>query len=127
MNPKIGPFEKDPYPIESITHDIEFIDFSADNNYMVYKEYSGEKTYVEVSGGNVQTHINPNAVETSQIWQCEGLREYNPTIENHYTGSNGIQKLTVIGSKTMVVTDDMGTVSIILLLIILIFLIDPSL
>ena len=53
MSVQNGPFAKDPYPIESITHDIEFIDFSADNNYMVYKEYSGEKTYVEVSGGDI--------------------------------------------------------------------------
>jgi hypothetical protein len=97
--------------IESITYNIEFIDFSTDNNYMMYKDFSGEIVYVALKDGKPVKNINPASVEFTHEWQSDGLSISNKGIEHYYPGNNGIQKLTLIQNKTLLVTDDMGTVS----------------
>jgi len=59
----------DSYPIDMLNSDIEFIDFSTDDCYLVYKDFSGEVTYVDISDkSNIKPHINPNDVEFTHEW-----------------------------------------------------------
>jgi hypothetical protein len=95
-----------------INSDIEFIDFSTDDCYLVYKDFSGEITYVDISDkARIKPHINPNSVEFAHEWISNGLKISNKSVEIYYPGDNNIQKLALIGNKTLLSTDDMGTVN----------------
>ena len=65
----------EPYQIGMLNSNIEFIDFSTDDCYMVYKDYSGEITYVDISDKDkIQPHINPASVEFTHEWLSDGLK-----------------------------------------------------
>jgi len=52
-----------------LNSDIEFIDFSTDDCYLVYKDFSGEVTYVDISDkSHIKPHINPSNVEFTHEW-----------------------------------------------------------
>ncbi len=89
MNTDKNPFLAKPEEIDSLTYDIEFIDFSTDNNYMVYKDFSGEIIYVALKDGKPKG-INPASVEFTHEWLSDGLKISNKGIENYYPGNNGI-------------------------------------
>jgi hypothetical protein len=61
-----------------LNSDIEFIDFSTDDCYLVYKDSSGEVTFVDISDkANIKEHINPSSVEFTHEWMQDGLKISN--------------------------------------------------
>ena len=74
-----------------LNSNIEFIDFSTDDCYMVYKDYSGEITYVDISDKDkIQPHINPASVEFTHEWLSDGLKISQNGIEHYYHGDNSL-------------------------------------
>lgn len=95
--------------MENLSSNVEFLDFSTDDHYLVYKS-PDEITIVDLS--NLEK-INTAFVEMDLEWCSDGLKasEKIKGIHSFYPEENPFLKVAKLGEKTIVVTDEMGTVN----------------
>ena len=98
------------FTVENLSSNVEFLDFSTDNHYLVYKS-PDEITIVDLS--NLEK-VNTAFVEMDLEWCSDGLKasEKIKGIDPFYSTENPFLKVVKLGEKTIAVTDEMGTVNI---------------
>ncbi|CAD8183513.1 unnamed protein product [Paramecium pentaurelia] len=97
--------------IDNLNTSVEYLDFSTDNFYLFYKDVSDETALIDL---DQQKRINSMHMEFDLEWCSDGIKlaEKAKGVHSCYTDENRIHKITLIGDKSMAVTDDMGTIRI---------------
>ena len=97
--------------MDNLNTNVDYLDFSTDNFYLLYKDVSDEIAIIDLS---IQKKINSLYVEFELEWCSDGkkLDEKAKGIHSCYTDENRILKITPIGEKSIAVTDEMGTIRI---------------
>eukprot|EP01016_Furgasonia_blochmanni_P022356 TRINITY_DN24386_c0_g1_i1.p1 TRINITY_DN24386_c0_g1~~TRINITY_DN24386_c0_g1_i1.p1 ORF type:complete len:291 (+),score=52.47 TRINITY_DN24386_c0_g1_i1:64-936(+) len=95
--------------VDNLTSSVEFLDFSTDNFYLLYKDYFAEITIIDLSTMN---RINTLFVEFDIEWISDGIKISDKTkgVGAHYSDDNRVIRMVRIGDKTLAVTDEMGTI-----------------
>ena len=100
--------------IENLSSSISFIDFSTDNFYLVYKDNFEEITIIDLT--NLKK-VNTISVEFDIEWASNGLQIHEKTkgVLPFYQDDNRIIKMIRVGENTLIVSDEMGTVIIVMI------------
>lgn len=90
---------------------VEYLDFSTDNFFLLYKDISDEYAIIDLS---LQKRINTLSFEFDLEWCSDGIKmaEKAKGVHSCYTDENRITKITIISENSIAVTDEMGTIRI---------------
>lgn len=82
--------------IDNLNTSVEFLDFSTDNFYLLYKDISDEIAIIDLS---LQKRINTLYVEFDLEWCSDGIKlaEKAKGVHSCYTDENHILKISPIG------------------------------
>lgn len=88
--------------IDNLNTSVEYLDFSTDNFYLLYKDMSDEIAIIDLS---LQKRINTLHVEFDLEWCSDGIKlaEKAKGVHSCYTDENRILKITLIGERSMAV------------------------
>jgi len=91
--------------IENLTNNIEFIDFSTDNYYMLYKDIQEEETIFNLVSFKQQNNLNKFAFDIE--WCSDGIKIHKKTkgLLQFYSEENKILKMQKLDEAHIAVTD----------------------
>jgi hypothetical protein len=95
--------------IENISSKIEFMDFSEDNYYLMYKDNVTQKCFYDL------TNLKKNdtlAIDFDLEWVSEGIKlsEKTAGLDEWCEEDNKFTCLVRAGSRSLIATDEIGTV-----------------
>ena len=95
--------------IEGIYSEIEFMDFSTDNYYLMYKDNIGQKCFFDLANNKKNDTL---AIDFDIEWVSEGIKisEKRRGLDPWYKEDNTVTCLVRAGSRTLIATDEIGTV-----------------
>lgn len=96
--------------IEGIFSEIEFMDFSTDNYYLMYKDSIGQKCFFDLANNKKNDTL---AIDFDIEWVSEGIKisEKRRGLDPWYRENNNVTNLVRAGKKSLIATDEIGTVS----------------
>lgn len=96
---------------DNLSTSLEFIDFSTDNFYLLYKDNYEEVAIIDLASLKRITEIY---MEFNIEWCSDGIKVTDKAkgINSYYNEENKILKITKLGEKAVAVTDQMGTIRI---------------
>lgn len=82
---------------------MEYLDFSTDNFYLLYKDTSDEMAIIDLA---LQKRINTLHVEFEVEWCSDGIKLSDKAkgVHSCYSDENRIIKITQIGERTIAVS-----------------------
>eukprot|EP01017_Pseudomicrothorax_dubius_P037624 TRINITY_DN5539_c0_g2_i1.p1 TRINITY_DN5539_c0_g2~~TRINITY_DN5539_c0_g2_i1.p1 ORF type:complete len:232 (-),score=44.56 TRINITY_DN5539_c0_g2_i1:91-786(-) len=94
---------------DNLSSAVDFVDFSVDNNYLVYRDAVGDISMIDLA---TLKKISTNLVEFDLEWMSDGLQisEKTKSAVAYYNEDNKIMRLLKLGDRTLVVTDEIGTI-----------------
>lgn len=94
--------------IDNLSTRIDFLDFSSDNYYLIYKDNFEDVAIINLSEKIKQAHIDEYEIE----WNADGLKVAKQTkgIHPYYNDTNKILKVFRISKDTILVTSEMGII-----------------
>ena len=100
--------------VDNLATSIEFLDFSTDNFYLLYKDHFEEVVIIDLT--NLKK-INTIYVEFDIEWCSDGIKVSDKIkgIQTFYSDENKFLKISKVGERSMIVTDEMGTVFLLFL------------
>lgn len=108
---EIGKSIVEKFVVVNLKYEIEFLDFSRDSRYLLFKD-----SFEELGMVNLQTYkrINTIFVEMGVEWEAEGLRisPHGQRIYCAYSRDNKITNVRRLGSSHIIIGDEMGTLRI---------------
>lgn len=95
--------------IEGIFSEIEFMDFSTDNYYLMYKDSIGQKCFFDLANNKKNDTL---AIDFDIEWVSEGIKisEKRRGLDPWYREDNNVTCLVRAGEKSLIATDEVGTV-----------------
>ncbi|KAL4455920.1 hypothetical protein ABPG73_008674 [Tetrahymena malaccensis] len=95
--------------ISNLASPVEYIDFTEDDNFLLYKDTLEEVSIIDLSN---QKKINTIFIEHDIEWCSDGIKigEKTKGVHSHYSDENKILKITPITTNCIAVTDEMGTI-----------------
>lgn len=96
--------------IEGIYSEIEFMDFSTDDYYLMYKDTIGQKCFFDIENNKKNDTL---AIDFDVEWVSEGIKisEKRRGLDPWYKEDNIVTNLVRAGESTLIATDEIGTVS----------------
>lgn len=96
--------------IEGIYSEIEFMDFSTDDYYLMYKDTIGQKCFFDIENNKKNDTL---AIDFDIEWVSEGIKisEKRRGLDPWYKEDNVVTNLVRAGDHTLIATDEIGTVS----------------
>ncbi|EGR29518.1 PH domain protein [Ichthyophthirius multifiliis] len=96
--------------IDNLSTSVEFVDFTIDNSYLLYKDNFEEVSIIDLTN---HKKINTIYIEHDVEWCSDGIKisEKTKGVHSYYNDENKILKITPI-KNCIAVTDEMGTIRI---------------
>lgn len=92
--------------ISNLASPVEYIDFTVDDNFLLYKDTLEEVSIIDLSN---QKKINTIFIEHDIEWCSDGIKIGEKTnVHSHYSDENKILKITLVAANCIAVTDEMG-------------------
>ena len=88
--------------IDNLNTSVEYLDFSTDNFFLLYKDISDEYAIIDLS---LQKRINTLSFEFDLEWCSDGIKmaEKAKGVHSCYTDENRITKITIISENSIAV------------------------
>jgi hypothetical protein len=95
--------------IDNIAARIEFMDFSEDDNYLMYSDSVTQKCFYDLSQSKKNDTL---AIEFEMEWVSDGIKlsEKTAELDKFCEEDNNFRCMAKIGDRSLVVTDEIGTV-----------------
>ncbi len=92
--------------IDNLSTSVEFVDFTVDNSYLLYKDNFEEVSIIDLTN---HKKINTIYIEHDVEWCSDGIKicEKTKGVHSYYNDENKILKITPI-KNCIAVTDEMG-------------------
>jgi WD40 repeat protein len=97
--------------IENIASKIEFMDFSEDNYYLMYKDNVTQKCFYDLTNSKKNDTL---AIDFDMEWVSEGIKlsEKTSELEKYCEEDNTFRCMVRAGKESLIVTDEIGTIRI---------------
>lgn len=97
--------------MENIPANIEIIDFSTDNGYLVYKNSDEDETIIDLT---TKSQIYPKEIEFELEWNEEAKKtsKYIRDICSTYSDENKLKSIIQIMNHSVITTDEMGSLRV---------------
>lgn len=96
--------------IDNIAARIEFMDFSEDDNYLMYSDSVTQKCFYDLSQSKKNDTL---AIEFEMEWVSDGIKlsEKTAELDKYCEEDNNFRCMAKVGESSLVVTDEIGTVA----------------
>lgn len=96
--------------IENISSNVEFMDFSEDDFYLMYKDNVTQKCFFDLTN---QKKNDTLAIDFDMEWVSDGIKlsEKTAELDKYCEEDNNFRCMVKAGERSLIVTDEIGTVS----------------